>query len=60
MKTKCYWLLVNEINLVDIQSVLEYDTLEIVGDFAHCFFFWTVLFQAFYTPLTEVRDGQVL
>lgn len=37
MKTKCYWLLVSEINLVDIQTVLEYDTLEIEGDFAHCF-----------------------
>lgn len=37
MKTKCYWLLVGEINLVDIQIILEYDTLEIADDFVHCF-----------------------
>lgn len=37
MKTKCYWLLVGELNLVNIQTVLEYNTLEIERDFAHCF-----------------------
>lgn len=41
MKTKSYWLLINDINLVDMQTVLEYDTLEIVGDFGH--FFWRML-----------------
>lgn len=36
-KTKCYWLLVSEMNLVNMQTSLEYGTLEIEGDFAYCF-----------------------